>query len=442
MLNIIKKKFGNLCSNGKRIYIEDPILNKAGFNIGLSYSTKICCPNNEVIFYINENGNKISKKVKKTVEIPVIDKTGKEIEEAFNNCSSMLISIYFNKIVIKGIKNTKESIEELGNIQHKLSCVTFCAGAGITSYFNKKVGFREVAAVEYNPKTGKNSKFSDIYEVNNPEVLMLNIPIENVKGKDIPKSDLWVATLDCTDFSKLASTKKEYQTMHLFVHLLRIFYEKKKEDRPNSILIENVPEFEKIAGNVLKLCFQEEGYEVNMKKLNSLEFGSRTKRERLFLFASIFHGFKFPEKTGEIKTPILQDGKITLESLNFKSPFENKTLNYYIKRDCKTHNHKFKTIDITKDSYFETIVKQHSKGKASNWIKHPTEEKYAYIEREEHLKYLHDIPEEYYLGTSVNSFSEAIGQSVCGKTYSLIIETVYRFISNCFGAEKQLKFEF
>jgi DNA (cytosine-5)-methyltransferase 1 len=271
---------------------------------------------------------------------------------------------------------------------------------------------------------------------------MINIPIEKVTGNDIPKSDLWVATLDCTDFSKLASTKKEYQTMHLFVHLLRIFYEKKKEDRPNSILIENVPEFEKIAGNILKLCFQEEGYEVNMKKLNSLEFGSRTKRERLFFFASIFQGFKFPEKTGEMKTPILQDGKITLESLNFKSPSENKTLNYYIKRDCKTHNHKFKTIDITKDSYFETIVKQHSKGKASNWIKHPTEEKYAYIEREEHLKYLHDIPEEYYLGTSVNSFSEAIGQSVCGKTYSLIIETVYRFISNCFGAEKQLKFEF
>lgn len=112
-----------------------------------------------------------------------------------------------------------------------------------------------------------------------------------LKAKDLPYADLWFASLDCSDFLKLASSKKELHAMHLFIHLMRLFYQKPKAERPIAIEIENVPGFAKVAGNSLKLALEEEGFHVSMKVLDALDFGARTQRKRLFFIASIYEGF-------------------------------------------------------------------------------------------------------------------------------------------------------
>jgi len=206
----------------------------------------------------------------------------------------------------------------------------------------------------------------------------------------------------------------------------------------DGILIENVPEFANVPATSLRLCLEEEGYEVREAKLNSLDFESRTQRERYFFFASCYEGFQFPIGTGRIDIPIVDDGVITLDSLEWVTPEEDKTLQYFIQRtekiaqgELRNFNFKMSTIDITNDTYVGTITKTHHKKRAENIIKHPyIENLYAWLDKEEHLRYLHSIDESYYLGDSKTAIIESIGQSVCTKTFTDIVDKVYKFLDN------------
>ncbi|MFF2532499.1 DNA cytosine methyltransferase [Brevibacillus sp. NPDC058079] len=248
-------------------------------------------------------------------------------------------------------------------------------------------------------------------------------------------------TYQDTDYSKASNgTKKEYHTMHLFMHLMRLFWDKPKEERPYAILLENVAEFEKVAGISLELCFKEEGYHVSRAKLNSLDYGSRTKRERFFMVATAFDGFSLPEPKGKNTTSIQEAGIISVDELEWVTPEESGTLHYFLSRESKgiSHNHYMTIFDITKDAYVGTITKNHFKIQPENWIKHPTEPNlYAYL-KGEHIRSLHEIDKAYYLGSSNKLIVECIGQSVCTKTFTAIAVALYQFLSKELGNQGSL----
>lgn len=450
METILKQRTGKISNkNGKaRLYLEESteLLNRLGFKPGNYYEMHTNIKKNEIVLEKakEQKGNIIIKRTRKLKngmkkELSVIDKSGEEIREALKNCSFIKITFVENrghgKVLIQGIKNTAQVLQEKVHTKDVLKNISFCAGSGISSKCMEKSGFVEVAFCEYNSKDGAENKFSEIFKKNSPDAVEFNIPMEQLKGTDLPFADVWLATLDCSDFSKLASNKKEFKTMHLFMHLMRLFWERPIEDRPSTLVIENTPNFEHIAGNSLKLCLEEQGFFVNMAKLNSLDFGSRTKRERFFFVASIFDGFSFPEPTGRIETPIINDGIITLDNLDWITPEDSSTLKYYIDRQKNMkHNYKIISYDITKDSYVGTIVKNHSNFKCENLIKHPTKENtYARILNIEHLKYLHNIDKDYYLGDSKTTQIQSIGQGVCCKTFQAVSDAVYKFLVNKLG---------
>ena len=219
--------------------------------------------------------------------------------------------------------------------------------------------------------------------------------------------------------------------MHLFIHLMRLFYEKKKEERPNAIVIENVPEFQKIAGNSLKLALEEEGYKVSMQVLDSAEFGARTKRKRLYFVANIFECFEFPLPTGAKTTPIDYDNVITLESLDWVTPEQNNELKYYINREKNgiSHNHYIRSFDITKDSCVGTIPKSQTNYLPENIIRHPFKENtYAFLMNISHLKYLHGIWDNFYLGDTKSNQIQSIGQGICVQVVQPIMNKLYELL--------------
>ncbi|QUH21791.1 DNA cytosine methyltransferase [Alkaliphilus sp. B6464] len=436
-MNIIKQREGKIQNEGARIYIEDKEL---PFVPEERYNVEIYTDKNIVEVIADADGEyKVSKRVRKNKGdvIPVIDKKNPQIKEALESCSFVKITFYIDesgkgRVVFEGIKETATIINEKRreSTPRQLTSITFCAGAGLSSFCNEKVGFKEMAAVEYNPKIGSNDRFSEVFSINHPDTIMFNIPMERVSADDLPDVDFWLATLDCSDFSK-AKNNGEYATMHLFVHLMRLFYQKPKDKRPKAIMIENVEGFEKVAGNTLNLCLREEGYTVKMAKLNSLDYGSRTQRVRFFLVATVYDGFEFPEATGRLTDPIVEDGIITLDNLDWTTPEENNILKYYIDRTHKikkgkvSHNFRVSTIDITKDAYVGTITKSFHKGKAENIIKHPTEEKYAFLHNVDHLKYIHGVDPEYYVGDGKAIGIESIGQGICSTTFTKIVKNIH-----------------
>lgn len=429
---VIHQFNGKMTYNGQRIYIDKATLESAGFKPGTKFQTITDPSEHTVEFLVDAEGsNTVSKKTKKNGCIPVIDRQGKDIREALEDCDQIKVTFVQDRVIIEGMKQTAKVRSQAKSESNQLRTITFCAGAGISSECMKKAGFEEVAAVEWNPKEGSEDKFSDIYLENHPESVMFNIPMQQLKASDLPHAEVWLATLDCSDFSKASNgTKKQYHTMHLFMHLMRIFWEKPIHERPLAILIENVTEFEKVAGISLELCFKEEGYHVSKAKLNSLDYGSRTKRERFFMVASVYPGFLFPEKSGVKQTSIAEAGIISPDELEWVSPEESGTLRYFLERESKgiSHNHHMTVFDVTKDAYLGTITKNHFKIQPENWIKHPTEEnKYAYLKGEQ-IRALHQIDKQYYLGNSNKMVVECIGQSVCTQSFTAIAEALFTFL--------------
>ena len=179
-----------------------------------------------------------------------------------------------------------------------------------------------------------------------------------------------------------------------------------------------------------------------MAKVNSLDYGSRTKRERFYFFASCYEGFKFPEALGKLNTPISADGVMTIDSIDWITPEDNATLKHFVERQKgkMSHNHKITSFNIDKDSYIGTIPKSHHKYIPENILKHPTKEGlYAFIRNIDHLRYLHGIGKDVCLGDSVTAQIEAIGQGVCCHTVYAIAKQAYNFLKrNMFKVESRM----
>lgn len=439
-LMVLEQKIMHPSYGGRRCYLEMKSLAKSGMTPGRQFSTQINAENHEICFIADDKGsNRVSLRRHEgkngVTFTPVIDKSGSDIHDALKGCEFIKVTFYEDRVLITGQKQTATVIREADqNTDRQLTCITFCAGAGISADCAEQAGFKEVAGCEFNPKTGAEERYSDVYQVNHPDSVMFNIPMEKLDANDLPYADTWLCTLDCTDFSKLVAGRKQEsgdcQTIHLFTHLMRLFWQKKPEERPMAVMIENVEGFKAVAGNAVKLCLEEEGFYVRMAVLNSLDFGSRTQRERFFLVGTAYEGFEFPTPTGRLTTPIATDGVMTLESLEWVPPEDNETLAYYLGREGKgmLHNHHMTVFDITKDTHVGTVTKSHWKVLPENWLKHPTENKFAQIRKEEHLKYLHGIREEYYLGDSYTQIVQCVGQGVCCHTVYAIFKQLYDFL--------------
>lgn len=458
----------NLKNGVPKIYIREGKVNaelkKIGLNPGTRFKTEIHKDLNEIWFVADkfQGYNTVSRRIEKdNTEIGIIDKAGSEVAQALKDCKNVTVTFYIDELTgqgmvkVAGIKTTGQvlneeldkerkphasfidgaigtSHESTAETKHRpITCFTYCAGVGHSDYCNERAGIKVVGAVEYNPKDGMEDKFAEIYKVNHPETVVYNIPMQLLKAEDLPTVDYWLSTLDCTDYSKLASTKKEFNTMHLYMHMMKLFWQLPVERRPKAILIENVEGFEKFSGNSLKLALEDEGFHVSMKVLDSLEFGSRTRRQRFFLVASIFEGFTFPEPTGRVTTPICEDGVITVDSINWIKPEDKAVLYNYVEREkgVMTHGHKMIKYDITKDAYVGTIPKQHCNFIPENILVHPTlPDTYGFIRKEEHLKYLHGLSKDYYLGENENIMIQSIGQGVDIHVFQRIIDNLYQHL--------------
>ncbi|MFF2532501.1 DNA cytosine methyltransferase [Brevibacillus sp. NPDC058079] len=198
MKQVIHQFNGKTTYNGQRIYIDKSMLSKAGFQPGTKFNTTTDPIRNTIEFLVHEHGsNTVSKKTKNKVDIPVIDKQGRDIREALEKCDEIKVTFVQDRVIIEGIKKTSTTRKSRNSETKGLKTISFCAGSGISTECMKKAGFEEVAAVEWNPKEGSEDKFSDIYLKNHPESIMFNLPMQQLKAADLPYADVWIATLDC-----------------------------------------------------------------------------------------------------------------------------------------------------------------------------------------------------------------------------------------------------
>lgn len=113
--------------------------------------------------------------------------------------------------------------------------------------------------------------------------------IRATKSYDVPDADLWCFGFPCQDISVAGKQKgvQEGERSGLFYEIMRLLAGRRKEDRPQWLLIENVKNLLSIGNGfdfARLLCeVGGHGYTLQWDTLNSKNFGVPQNRERVFI---------------------------------------------------------------------------------------------------------------------------------------------------------------
>lgn len=113
--------------------------------------------------------------------------------------------------------------------------------------------------------------------------------IRATKSYDVPDADLWCFGFPCQDISIAGKQKglQEGERSGLFYEIMRLLAGRRKEDRPQWLLVENVKNLLSIGSGFdfarLLLEVGGYGYSLQWQVLNSKDFGVPQNRERVFI---------------------------------------------------------------------------------------------------------------------------------------------------------------
>lgn len=133
------------------------------------------------------------------------------------------------------------------------------------------------------------ASYRAMYDTDN---LWFGSDVTKVKGKDLPKADLWAFGFPCQDISIAGKQKgiKEGTRSGLFYEIMRLIDEC-KENKPQWIMCENVKNLLSIdrGGGFLTVVSEmaERGYCIEWKVYNSKDYGVPQNRERVYIVGYI-----------------------------------------------------------------------------------------------------------------------------------------------------------
>lgn len=216
-----------------------------------------------------------------------------------------------------------------------MKLVSFFSGSGGLDLGFEKSGFEIIWANEYD------KSIWETYEKNHPNTILDKRSIVDVDSSEVPDCDGIIGGPPCQSWSEAGSLRGiEDKRGQLFFDFIRIIRDK----QPKFFLAENVsgmlaPRHQEALSNIKKL-FEDCGYNLSFKLLNSSDFGVPQDRLRVF-FIGIRKDFNF---NYEFPTPF--DEKITLKDSiwdlrNNVLPAGEK--NHTNGDKCKVPNHEYLT---------------------------------------------------------------------------------------------------
>jgi len=224
------------------------------------------------------------------------------------------------EILIRPLANRTFSIRRnLANEANPFSAlVAMTSGVDVRCLVD--TGFEITAALEYRPTEARDSR--DLNETGMLTVLANSRP-RYVFAEDISTIDwrrvasvmengpqIAVAhiSLQCDEFSTVKASSLKQRAVEdlstssdLVFDALRMI----ETTNPACVVLEQVPGFAKSPeGNLLRIKLRKWGYHVSEGVFRADEYGGRTRRERMYLVASVFPGFEMPQPTGARTSPL------------------------------------------------------------------------------------------------------------------------------------------
>lgn len=161
--------------------------------------------------------------------------------------------------------------------------IDFFSGIGGFHTGLEKAGMKCIGWCEFD-KFAQES-YRAMYDTDN---LWFGDDVTKVKGKDLPKADLWAFGFPCQDVSIAGKQKgiKEGTRSGLFFEIMRLIDER-KENKPKWLVCENVKNLLSIdgGGGFLTVVSEmaERGYSIEWGVYNSKNYGVPQNRERVYI---------------------------------------------------------------------------------------------------------------------------------------------------------------
>ncbi|WP_288326099.1 DNA cytosine methyltransferase [uncultured Clostridium sp.] len=342
--NMIKKRFIN---TKNRIYIQDSELMQTVFEPGKRYNYKFNKDDGSMLeIFIDDKGSKIvSKRKRKDLLNPVIDIRTKEVLEQFNKFDKMEIEIYKDKILVRGVLDTKvinlnkqqeliiskkrvnelylknvvnENFEQLTfenfinqtnlssinistkytvnsqesynkDIQTVLRLVSLFSGAGVLDKGFIDQGFTPKFALELEKDMVETYKY-------NLGKHIIQADINNYDINTIPDGEILIGGSPCQDLSN--ANRKTGKILDSPKNLLiRKYIEVAKRMRSLKVFVlENVSQLITKGRKFIEEIKQElSEFDITINKVNSSDFGSAQSRERVIIIGSKIGKIKLKE---------------------------------------------------------------------------------------------------------------------------------------------------
>jgi len=176
-----------------------------------------------------------------------------------------------------------------------LTVVEICAGAGGQSVGLEQAGFRHILAVEIDADAAATLR------ANRPDWHVMTSDVRQVRGFDVPRTDLLAGGVPCPPFSIAGKQLGADDERDLFPEALRLV----DEIKPRAVMLENVrglasARFDTYRQSILNRLDQL-GYESQWRLVHASDFGVPQLRPRFILVAlrrDIAPYFKWPEPQG------------------------------------------------------------------------------------------------------------------------------------------------
>ncbi len=439
-----------------RVYIQDHALTRAGLSPGTHYTYTMDHARNIVEVSPDPSGPKIvSRRQEKDRLKPVLDIRNGDMARFFQGCSHINIVIATDGVRVVGERKAPEIPPEgfaMGDVHAAappndtgLNAYHICAGGGVSADRSKAAGFTDAAFVEHSPGENKAQwdRYARVLEENNPEAVILNVPLQYVTGEMFPANlpvGMVSLTVPCDEDSNARRNLKDapddlfVRTHHLYLHAMRLLAELPR--KPEIVFMENVQQFGTRVGPEFIHFLEDGGYHVTTAVLDGADYGARMHRTRWYLIASRYGPCPFPSPTGAHTTPLASEPWFRMEDVKWYNAYGNfglpksDGLKFVIERQkargVKTFG--IRAIDPLKDAISYTITKEYRISVPQGLLKHAGYPDTYGCFTESQLRHLFGVSEDFYAGDSQSLVREVFGQSVCGtlllKLYSAIRDHV------------------
>lgn len=165
--------------------------------------------------------------------------------------------------------------------------IDFFSGIGGFHTGLEKAGMKCIGWCEFDKFA--QASYREMYDTDN---LWFGDDVTKVKGKDLPKADLWTFGFPCQDVSIAGKQKglKKGTRSGLFYEIMRLIDEC-EENKPKWLVCENVKNLLSIdgGGGFLTVVSEmaERGYSIEWKVYNSKDYGVPQNRERVYIVGYI-----------------------------------------------------------------------------------------------------------------------------------------------------------